>query len=356
NIVAAYEDAPISIPITDVASSLFNIPSSEIFMGSGTLLGGDTTHDILYINGQNETLKGQGGEDNYVVGQNFGNDVIQDVWQGLGGNQEDVIWFAHLNVSDLTFTRQGQDLIITENDTGQQLRVVDEFAGRRPGLVTAFQDFDTSIEIIKFADGTTWDQNDIRKAVGLTAQPVNGQLIGTGDIDFLYAGNGVTYMNGGNGPDQYFFGRGDGAVTIEDNESWIWGDGNDVVNFGAGITQSDVSFMRDADSNDLKIGINGTNDVLTITGQFRVDYGLLNTMVDRIETFTFADGSYIGWEDIIKMMDATAGTDGNDTIYGFSYADTLEGGKGDDYLAGGMDADTYIYSRGDGHDTIFEET
>ncbi|WP_316233888.1 calcium-binding protein, partial [Bradyrhizobium sp. SZCCHNR2020] len=72
--------------------------------------------------------------------------------------------------------------------------------------------------------------------------------------------------------------------------------------------------------------------------------------------FTFADGSYLSWDDIIKQFDATAGTDGNDTIYGFSYADTLSGGKGDDYIAGGMDADTYVYSRGDGNDTIFEDT
>jgi Ca2+-binding RTX toxin-like protein len=354
NVVAAYEDFPLSISITDVASSLFNIPSSEIISGTGTLVGGDTTNDIFYVNGPNETLKGQGGEDAYVVGNNFGNDVIQDVWQGLGPNQEDSIWFAHLNVSDLTFTRDGQDLVITQNGTGQQLRVVDEFAGRRPGLVTAFQDFDTSIEIIKFADGTTWDQTDIRKAVGLTLRPTNGNLIGTGDVDFLYAGNGTTYMSGGNGGDQYFFGRGDGQVTIEDNEGWIFMAAPDFVNLGPGISQSDISFQRNADSNDLQIAINGTSDVLTIKGQFLVDYGLINTMVDRIETFTFADGSYIGWEDIIKQMDASAGTDGNDTIYGFSYDDTLQGGKGDDYLAGGLGNDTYIYNRGDGHDTIVE--
>src|SRR5882724_5666290 len=354
NVVSAYEDVPLSISIQDVASSLFNIPSSEIISGTGTLLGGDTTNDILYINGPNETLKGQGGQDAYVVGNNFGNDVIHDVWQGLGANQEDSIWFAHLNVSDLTFTRDGQDLVITQNGTGQQLRVVDQFAGRRPGLVTAFQDFDTSVEIIKFADGTTWDQSDIAKAVGLNLRPTNGNLIGTGDVDYLYAGNGTTYMSGGNGGDQYFFGRGDGQATIEDKESWIWMAAPDFVNFGDGITQSDVSFQRNADSDDLQIAINGTSDVLTVKAQFTVDYGLLNTMVDRIETFTFADGSYVGWEDIIKTMDANAGTDGNDTIYGFSYNDTLQGGKGDDYLAGGLGDDTYIYNRGDGHDTIVE--
>src|SRR4051812_16548359 len=47
-----------------------------------------------------------------------------------------------------------------------------------------------------------------------------------------------------------------------------------------------------------------------------------------------------------------AGTDGNDVIYGFDYADVLDGGKGDDYISGGNDVDTYIFGRGYGHDII----
>ncbi|WP_375411246.1 calcium-binding protein, partial [uncultured Bradyrhizobium sp.] len=357
SIVAAYENVPVAIPIKDVAASLFDMPQSEIFMGPGTTTGGDTSNDILYINGPNETALGQGGQDAYVVGYNFGHATIHDEWLGLGDSQEDSIWFAHLNVSDLTFTREGIDLVISQNGTSDQIRVVDEFAGRRPGLVTAFQDFDESVEIVKFADGTTWDKFDIAKAVGLNLRPAaDGSLIGTGDLDFLYAGYGATTMSGGNLADQYFYSAGDGNVTIDDSESWIWGENRDYVHFGAGITESDVTLQRNGGSNDLQFLINATGEVVTIKNQFEVDYGLLNTMTDRIEVFTFADGGYLGWEDIIRNFDATAGTDGNDTIYGFSYADTLAGGLGDDYLAGGFDADTYVYTRGDGNDTIFEYT
>jgi Ca2+-binding RTX toxin-like protein len=357
SIVAAYENVPVGISIKDVAASLFDMPQSEIFMGPGTITGGDTTSDILYINGPNETAIGQGGQDAYVVGYNFGQTTIHDEWMGLGDNQEDSIWFAHLNVADLTFTREGIDLVISQNGTSNQIRVVDEFAGRRPGLVTAFQDFDETVEIVKFADGTTWDKFDIAKAVGLNLRPAaDGSLLGTGDLDFLYAGYGTTYMSGGNLADQYFYSAGDGNVTIDDSESWIWGENRDYVHFGPDITESDVTLQRNGGSNDLQFLINATGEVVTIKNQFEVDYGLLNTMTDRIEVFTFADGSYLGWEEIIKNFDANAGTDGNDTIYGFSYADTLAGGLGDDYLAGGFDADTYIYTRGDGNDTIFEYT
>jgi Ca2+-binding RTX toxin-like protein len=352
NIVGAYEDIPLSISLQDVAASLFDIPASELFTGAGTLVGGDATNDIFYLDSSDQVLQGQGGEDAYVVGYNFGHDVIQDEWQGLGNNQEDSIWFAHLNVADLTFTRDGIDLLITQNNTDNQIRVLNEFEGRRAGLFSAYQDFDESVEIIKFADGTTWDQTDIRNAVGLTLQPTDGKVIGTGDIDYLYAGHGATYMSGGSLGDQYFYGLGDGHVTIEDNESWILGQNDDFVNFGPGISQSDITFQRNGDSDDLEIAITGTDDVLTVAGQFAVAYGLYNTTVDRIEYFTFADGSYVGWEDIIKSMDASAGTDGNDTIYGFDYDDVLDGGKGDDYLSGGNGDDTYIFGRGYGADTI----
>jgi Ca2+-binding RTX toxin-like protein len=357
SIVAAYENVPVAISIKDAATALFDVPQSEIFMGPGTITGGNDTNDILYVNGPNETALGQGGADAYVVGYNFGQATIHDEWQGLGDSQEDSIWFAHLNVSDLTFTRDGIDLVISQNGTSEQIRVVQEFAGRRPGLVTAFQDFDESVEVIKFADGTTWDKFAIAQAVGLNLRPAaDGSLIGTGDLDYLYSGYGTTTMSGGNLADQYFYSAGDGNVTIDDSESWIWGENRDYVHFGAGITDSDVTLQRNGNSNDLQFLINATGEVVTIKNQFEVDYGLLNTMTDRIEVFTFADGGYLGWEDIIKNFDENAGTDGNDTIYGFSYADTLAGGLGDDYLAGGFDADTYDYTRGDGNDTIFEYT
>ncbi|WP_139020563.1 calcium-binding protein [Bradyrhizobium sp. ORS 285] len=354
NIVNAYENDPVNLSLQAVADKLFDIPASELVIGNGNLTGGDDTSDIFYLNSSDQVVRGQGGRDAYVVGYNFGHDVIQDVWQGLGDSQEDAIWFAHLNVSDLTFERDGLDLLITQNGTDNQIRVVDEFAGRRPGLVTAYQDFDKSIEVIKFADGTTWSKLDLAKAVGMPSYVTDDSLLGTPDADVLNGGLGTDYMSGGDGGDTYIFGRGDGHDTIEDNQAWIWGERPDFLRFGQGITLDDLSFHRDGNSNDVTISINGTDDAVTVKGQFRVDYGLLNTTIDRIEYFTFADGSYVSWEEVIQSMDASAGTAGNDVIYGFSYADTLQGGKGDDVIDGGRENDTYVYVRGDGNDTIID--
>jgi Ca2+-binding RTX toxin-like protein len=54
------------------------------------------------------------------------------------------------------------------------------------------------------------------------------------------------------------------------------------------------------------------------------------------------------------MWLAQASTAGNDVITGYNTADTITGGAGDDQLNGSSADDTYIYSRGDGNDTITE--
>src|SRR5262249_18372419 len=49
------------------------------------------------------------------------------------------------------------------------------------------------------------------------------------------------------------------------------------------------------------------------------------------------------------------GNPGNNTLNGGAGNDTLQGGEGDDTLTGGAGADTYVYSLGDGKDTVDEK-
>ena len=71
-----------------------------------------------------------------------------------------------------------------------------------------------------------------------------------------------------------------------------------------------------------------------------------------IENITFADGTSWVTADIISHI----GTDGDDVIYGLEGDDTLEGGKGNDTLYGKAGDDTYIFNRGDGKDTIHDDS
>ncbi|WP_139126632.1 calcium-binding protein, partial [Acinetobacter sp. YK3] len=77
---------------------------------------------------------------------------------------------------------------------------------------------------------------------------------------------------------------------------------------------------------------------------------------DRIETLGGDDIAYGGiGQDIIyggTGNDYLEGNQGDDRIYGGDGSDTLIGGTGNDYLDGGAGNDTYIFSLGDGQDTI----
>ena len=55
-----------------------------------------------------------------------------------------------------------------------------------------------------------------------------------------------------------------------------------------------------------------------------------------------------------NKADLLFGDDGDDDILGYDGSDTLFGGRGNDQLNGGAGSDTYIFTKGDGQDTVIE--
>lgn len=196
--------------------------------------------------------------------------------------------------------------------------------------------------------------------------------------DVLIGGAGSDLLEGGTGNDTYYFSRGDGKDSITDSA------GLDSLIFGEGISADDLIARVINGSDDLQIAINEEgktfdqlSDVITISGWRNAAY--------RIENLHLSDGSaialtqierssegddYLVFADEGVSVDALGGNDtliagdgndtlsggaGNDTILGGKGNDTLSGGTGSDTLKGGTGNDTYLYNRGDGIDTIFDE-
>ena len=207
----------------------------------------------------------------------------------------------------------------------------------------------------------------------------NDTLDGGNGNDILAGGTGTDVLYGGDdwrgGSDTYLFNLGDGIDYIAETYDVI-GNDIDVLKFGEGIDPRDITVTRSSSiwsGNNLEFRhANGTDKVIVANW-----YASTNQAYYRVERVDFANGTQWSRAELEQMglvMEGTSGNDTlngldsyNDTLLGLAGDDTLNGGRGNDILAGGpgMDilsggsynfngSDTYLFSLGDGVDTIIE--
>lgn len=210
------------------------------------------------------------------------------------------------------------------------------------------------------------------------APDVNGSvtndfLYGDSAANILTGGRGSDLLRGGTGVDTYKWALGDGSDTIHDT----WETGEKIA-LGPGITRSMLSI--DDSGSDLILvignGIAGYGGTITIKGAAALESTFLGDHVDNIiyesnpSTSTYLWGTYDPIEDEYEDLNDTVtgsdlvndhieGKNGNDTLYGLSGDDLIDGGFGSgDTLYGGEDNDRltdadggYLFGEG-GHDTL----
>ncbi|MFZ5755551.1 MAG: VCBS domain-containing protein [Pseudomonadota bacterium] len=94
-----------------------------------------------------------------------------------------------------------------------------------------------------------WGGENLPDAI--TGTPGADALAGTSGDDTLEGLAGADELAGGLGNDRYLWSIGDGDDRIADTG------GDDTLVFGTGLSLSDVSFTRDADTGDLHVGVAG---------------------------------------------------------------------------------------------------
>ncbi|WP_299869447.1 FG-GAP-like repeat-containing protein [uncultured Roseobacter sp.] len=208
------------------------------------------------------------------------------------------------------------------------------------------------------------------------------KLEGMGGNDTLNGGNGSDILVGGAGDDAL---RGGGVNYQSSNGSdiYIWsrGDGNDsFVDLSTSELETDTLRLLDVTSDEVSLSIVDTRLVISIEGTNEVleDWYRFVQQGVGLEVIEFSDGVTWGKSDIqahtnlegTQSGEVLSGTfwgenilghAGNDTISGGDGDDVLVGGAGDDVLTGGSavaeetnGSDTYVWSIGDGNDTIQE--
>ncbi len=356
NLAAAYENVGLATTIVKAAAAL-DIPEELIIVGTSTgTITGTSDADIFYMSSGNQTAQGGEGPDTYVFGQNFGQDIINDN-DGFSSDKLDTVRFTHLNSDEVALSRDGLDLIIKDTNSTDEIRVVDHFGIRVPGLLGGWVTEAKGVSEVIFADGVVLDRIDIARAVA-DPQPTSDIITGTGRGDYLDGGAGNDTLRGLEDGDVYLFGNGDGQDTIDDayqGSAHPLLSAPDYLQFKEGVTYSQVSFDRIGNSDDLIIHVNGDTDTVTIKDQFEKFYGIPVGDIEwigRIEGIAFDDGRLIMWDELFDILISKNQTAGDDFIYGFNRNDILDGGAGNDYLSGGNDSDTYIFGLGYGEDII----
>ena len=348
--------------------------------GDDTLTGGQG--DDRLIGGQgNDILRGGEGADTYVLYKGDGTDVIEESTAISRPFHTDTVKLLNVSSTEVAgVEQQGSDLVLRYGTT-DSVRVSKYFEAEA-----------NRVELFVFADGISWDVNNIAQrilgtagddtltAIASMSNTLNGlagndTLRGSDRADVLIGGTGNDVLLGGAGADTYRFSKGDGEDRIEDSSTGF-SDSN-TISF-ADINASDVRAVEQQGS-DLVLRY-GTSDSLRITKYFAVD--------NLIGSISFADGKTWSAADIAGRQQGTAqadvlvgisltankidGLDGNDTLiggdlgdvlsggrgndalFGMSGNDTLAGGTGTDRLEGGWGDDTYLFNKGDGNDVVFD--
>ncbi|WP_425101063.1 Hint domain-containing protein [Tropicibacter sp. S64] len=278
--------------------------------GNDTIYGGND-NDTLIGGSGNDLIAGEEGDDNLSGG--LGDDTLwgdegNDTITGDAGNDRIIGWIGADSLSggdaaDVFVIQSGfgNDTIVggetsitgidsdTIDLTANGVAVTVDYDGSEFGTVTDGADTISFSEIERFL---LTDYNDF-----LTAGADGAGVYAEGGLgnDTLWGGTGADTFIGGDGADNIYGDAGNDSISGGIGNDDLGGDaGNDTVSGG--------------DGNDWVEGANG-DDVL---------YG-----------------------------DA-----GQDTLRGGSGQDTLTGGTGNDLLTGGTGNDTFVYTPGDGADTI----
>ncbi|MCL6063872.1 iron-regulated protein FrpC, partial [Neisseria meningitidis] len=219
-------------------------------------LYGNDGNDTLIGGAGNDYLEGGSGSDTYVFGKGFGQDTVYNYDYATG--RKDIIRFTDGITADmLTFTREGNHLLIKAKDGSGQVTVQSYFQNDGSGAYR--------IDEIHFDNGKVLDVATVKKLVQqstdgsdrLYAYQSGSTLNGGLGDDYLYGADGNDLLNGDAGNDSIYSGNGNDTLDGGEGNDALYGyNGNDVLNGGEGNDH-----LNGEDGNDTLIGGAG-NDYL----------------------------------------------------------------------------------------------
>lgn len=335
-------------------------------------LGGGS--DFIWGGKGDDLIKSGGGDDIIYYELGDGCDIIDDTTGDFTYPHKghDIVFLGEGILPDevqVTFANGCHDYVLHIMKTGETITM--------PGNIYSGFSPIFPIEEIHFTDGTVWDRltlldktrflygtenDDSLTAIvdgnakydgSATIWGYDGDdtLIGGSGNDSIYGGKGNDTMRGGSGDDTFYYeiGDGDDLIDMGNGKSSYPQGGYNVLVFGEGITPDEITVERSADDYTYTLWLNEHGGSVTMTGN--VVSGVSNKF--PIKEIRFADETV--WK--LDYLEANfvkwiRGTDGDDSINDSGDSDIVFCGKGNDYIRGKTGDDLYIYEKGDGRDTI----
>lgn len=281
------------------------------------LIFGEAGRDTLIGGTGRDTLHGGDGDDELIFDQSLGSDDLATFsGEAFGGLGDDL------------FRVTSPGFLLIEGGVGDDLLHIQS---NRLGNIVV----DLALSGVQTAGG------------GLNLRLSSLEHVATFRFDDRISGNGVAnWIDGGNGDDT-MNGRGGEDTLVGDFGADVLrgAAGDDLLNGGfggdrlfGGVGDDLIQGRQEADF--LKGGagrdtLQGGEDTDTLLGGGGADV---------------LDGGLDGGLD--ESGDLLFGGGGRDTLQGFGGSDTLAGGRGADHLSGNRGGDVFVFSRGDGRDTI----
>ncbi len=305
--------------------------NDKLYGGDGNdLINGDNGDDMLDGGSGKDIMYGGMGDDIYYV-DDIGDKVTENANEGTDTIYSSVTYIAPTNVENLTLTGDAKingsgnnsDNILIGNDNINRLN-----SGRGNDIVYGMGGGD----VLNGGDG-------------------NDKLYGGDGNDLINGDNGDDMLDGGSGKDIMYGGMGDDIYYVDDIGDKV----TENANEGTDTIYSSVTYIAPTNvenltlTGDAKINGSGNNSDNILIG---------NDNINRLNSGRGNDIVYgMGGGDVLnggEGNDKLYGGDGADLVNGDEGNDFLDGGTGKDILRGGEGDDTYFFTHGYNHDTVFD--
>ncbi len=356
--------------------------------GDDVIYGG-SEDDVLLGGGGMDRLYGEDGDDYIAVGAGRDYNLSGVAYGAWGGNGNDTL------VADLgnTYLRgeNGDDLMILADGNALWSR----YDGGAGNDTLSFERLSNGVTVdmnLRYGNDpnqswrtTLTDQHYVNteNITGseyndtITGDDTNNILRGLGGDDILRGGAGADTLEGGAGADTLEGGSSSDTASYENSTGAVWLDFQQQEFFGGhaeGDTMTSIDRAIGSDFSDTFFDRNNWNTrfwggrgddwFVANWGSHNSDYFYGDEGFDTVDYADLSSGISINLGsnshggaaagNRLYSIEQIVGTNHADTIIMDAKDNYIQGGKGNDTLYGGAGLDTYIYSKGDGNDTIYE--